>query len=270
MNEQKPFTPDQLDAIDISKRHLDACVVAGPGSGKTTVLVEYFKRLVENGVDPLRILDEYDGRVAQTGSLAEACASDPRHLPEHLAAAGHSCCVVASALADTAEKRDQTLQEQMHTDCTLAGTARGCEAWRRGNILIYPVAERGRQLSLLREEIQDFQPDWVLVYGDTNSTIAGALSAVKQHFPVAHLEAGLRSFNRRMPEEHNRVLTDHCADVLLAPTEEAMRHLAHEGLGDRAVLAGDVMVDICLRIRDVLQAGAARGAQPEPEAGPGG
>ena len=84
------------------------------------------------------------------------------------------------------------------------------------------------------------------------------------HLPVAHLEAGLRSFNRRMPEEHNRVLTDHCADLLLAPTEEAMRHLADEGLRDRAVLVGDVMVDICLRIRDAVLAGEhAAPALPE-------
>ena len=82
-----------------------------------------------------------------------------------------------------------------------------------------------------------------MVYGDTNSTLAGAISAVKLHFPVAHLEAGLRSFNRRMPEEHNRVLTDHAADLCVAPTDVAMRHLADEGLLDRSVLVGDVMTD---------------------------
>lgn len=115
--------------------------------------------------------------------------------------------------------------------------------------------QTGAVLSALDPVFEREKPDWVLVYGDTNSTIAGALSAVKMHLPVAHLEAGLRSFNRRMPEEHNRVLTDHCADLLLAPTEEAMRHLANEGLADRARLAGDVMVDICLRIRDAVLAG---------------
>ena len=115
--------------------------------------------------------------------------------------------------------------------------------------------QTGAVLSALDPVLEREQPDWVLVYGDTNSTIAGALSAVKMHLPVAHLEAGLRSFNRRMPEEHNRVLTDHSADLLLAPTEEAMRHLANEGLAERARLAGDVMVDICLRIRDQVRAG---------------
>ncbi|MBC9716297.1 UDP-N-acetylglucosamine 2-epimerase (non-hydrolyzing) [Streptomyces sp. TRM66268-LWL] len=115
--------------------------------------------------------------------------------------------------------------------------------------------QTGAVLSALDPVFEAERPDWVLVYGDTNSTVAGALSAVKMHLPVAHLEAGLRSFNRRMPEEHNRVLTDHCADLLLAPTEEAMRHLAHEGLAARSALAGDVMVDICLRIRDAVLAG---------------
>ncbi|MFD9867944.1 non-hydrolyzing UDP-N-acetylglucosamine 2-epimerase [Streptomyces niveus] len=126
-------------------------------------------------------------------------------------------------------------------------------------------AQTGAVLTALDPVFESERPDWVLVYGDTNSTVAGALSAVKMHLPVAHLEAGLRSFNRRMPEEHNRVLTDHCADLLLAPTEEAMRHLAAEGLADRARLAGDVMVDICLRIRDSVRAGE----HPAPALPPG-
>ena len=108
--------------------------------------------------------------------------------------------------------------------------------------------QTGAMLSALDGVLDKHRPDWVLVYGDTNSTIAGALSAVKMHLPLAHLEAGLRSFNRRMPEEHNRVLTDHAADLCLAPTQTAIDHLTREGLGERAVLVGDVMTDVCLRI----------------------
>jgi UDP-N-acetylglucosamine 2-epimerase (non-hydrolysing) len=115
-------------------------------------------------------------------------------------------------------------------------------------------AQTGAMLTALDPIFDAERPDWVLVYGDTNSTIAAALAAVKLHVPVAHLEAGLRSFNRRMPEEHNRVLTDHAADLLLAPTEVAMRHLADENLADRSVLVGDVMVDVCLQVRDRLLA----------------
>lgn len=114
--------------------------------------------------------------------------------------------------------------------------------------------QTGSMLTQLDAVLDEHDPDWVLVYGDTNSTIAGALSAVKLHYPLAHLEAGLRSFNRRMPEEHNRVLTDHAADLCLAPTDVARGHLESEGLGSRAVVTGDVMTDVCLataeRVRD--------------------
>jgi UDP-N-acetylglucosamine 2-epimerase (non-hydrolysing) len=111
-------------------------------------------------------------------------------------------------------------------------------------------SQTGRMLEGLEREFERLAPDWVLVYGDTNSTVAAALAAVKLHLPVAHLEAGLRSFNRRMPEEHNRVLTDHAADLLLAPTQTAMDHLAREGLADRSVLVGDVMTDVLYEVRD--------------------
>jgi UDP-N-acetylglucosamine 2-epimerase (non-hydrolysing) len=112
--------------------------------------------------------------------------------------------------------------------------------------------QTGAMLAALDAVLDEHRPDWVVVYGDTNSTLAAALSAVKMHLPLAHVEAGLRSFNRLMPEEHNRVLTDHAADLLLAPTEVALGHLRAEGLAARTVVVGDVMTDVCFRVRDQL------------------
>jgi len=103
--------------------------------------------------------------------------------------------------------------------------------------------QTGAMLGAIEDVLEKEEPEIVLVYGDTNSTLAGALAAAKMHVPVAHVEAGLRSFDRRMPEEVNRVLTDHASDILFCPTATAVRNLAAEGVTEGVFLVGDVMVD---------------------------
>lgn len=109
----------------------------------------------------------------------------------------------------------------------------------------------GRMIEGIEEVLLKESPDWVLVYGDTDSTLAGALAAVKLHIPIAHVEAGLRSFNRKMPEEINRVLTDHASSLLFAPTETAVSNLSAEGVdADKVHKVGDVMFDATLYYRE--------------------
>lgn len=107
-------------------------------------------------------------------------------------------------------------------------------------------AMTGKMLTLVEEILQRERPDWLLVYGDTNSTLAGALAAAKLHIPVCHVEAGLRSFDKRMPEEVNRILTDHVSRLLLCPTYAAIEHLKTEGIRDGVHHVGDVMYDAAL------------------------
>jgi UDP-GlcNAc3NAcA epimerase len=110
--------------------------------------------------------------------------------------------------------------------------------------------QTGEMLIRMEPIFEKEKPDWVLVYGDTNSTLAGALVASKLHIPVAHVEAGLRSFNREMPEEINRVLTDHVSQLLFCPAQKAVDNLKLEGVSSGVHVVGDVMYDAVLRHSD--------------------
>jgi UDP-GlcNAc3NAcA epimerase len=128
------------------------------------------------------------------------------------------------------------------------------------------TSQTARMLAALEPLLAAERPDAVLVYGDTNSTLAGALAAAQASIPVVHVEAGMRSFDRAMPEELNRVLTDHASTLLLCSSQLAIENLEAESLGARAVLVGDVMVDVALRwapaARANTEVAAAYGLEP--------
>ncbi len=111
----------------------------------------------------------------------------------------------------------------------------------------------GRMLCALEPVMLKEEPDFVLVYGDTNSTIAGSLAAAKLHIPIAHVEAGLRSYNRHMPEEVNRILTDHMSELLFCPTENAVQNLKKEGIVSGVHLVGDIMFDAALHFGQIAK-----------------
>ena len=115
------------------------------------------------------------------------------------------------------------------------------------------TSQTARMLAALEPELERLEPSMVLVYGDTNSTLAGALAAAQRRVPVAHVEAGMRSFDRSMPEELNRVLTDHAADLLLCSTPTAVENLRREAASGQVELVGDAMADVTLRFAPIAE-----------------
>jgi UDP-GlcNAc3NAcA epimerase len=164
-------------------------------------------------------------------------------------------------LVHTGQHHDDSLSRVFFTQLGLARPDRQLAIAGGSN-----TSQTARMLAALEPLIADAHPDAVLVYGDTNSTLAGALAAAQARVPVVHVEAGMRSFDRAMPEELNRVLTDHLSELLLCPSRAAVENLRAEALGERARLVGDVMVDVALRWQPAARADtaipAAYGLQP--------
>jgi UDP-GlcNAc3NAcA epimerase len=144
---------------------------------------------------------------------------------------------------DTGQHYDETMAGNFFGELGLAGPDHSLGIGGGGH-----GDQTGRMLIALEPLLRDAAPDAVLVYGDTNSTLAGALAAAKLGIPVAHVEAGLRSFDRRMPEERNRVVADHMSRWLFAPTAAAVANLAAEGITAGVVQVGDLMLDLAARV----------------------
>ena len=156
---------------------------------------------------------------------------------------------VRETIVHTGQHFDQEMSQQFFRELELPKPAYNLGIHGGGH-----GAMTGRMLQALEPILQTERPDAVLVYGDTNSTLAGALAAAKLNIPVAHVEAGLRSFNRRMPEEVNRVLTDHVSTLLYCPTGTAVENLAREGIASGVEKVGDVMYDAALHAAERARA----------------
>lgn len=164
---------------------------------------------------------------------------------------------VSETLIHTGQHYDENMSEVFFRELGLPGAARNLEIGGLSH-----GAMTGRMIEAIEAIIEETGPALVLVYGDTNSTAAAALAAVKLHVPVAHVEAGMRSFNRRMPEEINRVVTDHVATLHFVTGETPKRHLAAEGIVDGVHIVGDVMRDACERFLPVARERSTIGDQP--------
>jgi len=150
----------------------------------------------------------------------------------------------AEVLIHTGQHFDEELSGVFFSELGLPSPDRELGIARGSN-----TSQTARMLGALEPAIAEAGPDLVLVYGDTNSTLAGALAAAQARVPVAHVEAGMRSFDRSMPEELNRVLADHASALLLCSSEVAVSNLEREGVGGAIELVGDVMVDVAMNVQ---------------------
>ncbi len=163
----------------------------------------------------------------------------------------HPDSQIIEEIIHTGQHYDENMSDVFFRDMTIPDPVRRLDCGGKSH-----GAMTGQMLEAVEHEIQQRRPHWVLVYGDTNSTLAGALAAAKLHVPVAHVEAGLRSYNKRMPEEINRILTDHVADALFCPTKTAVENLKRENIADGIYHVGDIMYDAALFFGGIAERGS--------------
>ncbi len=163
-----------------------------------------------------------------------------------------------NVIVDTGQHYDETLSEVFLEELDIPGVDYDLDV-RSGS----HGEQTGRMLAEIEEIVEAESPEAVIVYGDTNSTLAAAIATAKLPPRLTHVESGTRSFNRRMPEELNRIMTDHVSDVLYAPTDRAVENLANEGITDGVVLTGDVMYDAIRWAREYVAESDSRGVLDE-------
>ena len=189
---------------------------------------------------------QYPEKQAENGRVVFTVIGNRPQFIKAAAVSGPLRAVAQEVLVHTGQHYDDELSQVFFEELDVPRPERELGAGTGSN-----TAQTARILAALEPVLAELEPQLALVYGDTNSTLAGALAAAQAGIPVGHVEAGMRSFDRTMPEELNRVLTDHASDLLLCSTPTAVANLEREGAAGEAHLVGDVMADVSLAFRDI-------------------